>query len=339
MRPKYILIVGQGRSGTNWLLDLLDLSVMTHCRNEPNKLETSLFSQLPSPLVRQSLDDVFGQKWNQAIASAALKMSGRDRIGNTGKSHLYELVRQFGGSYVLSKKKWRLLVSLVMPSLRQTDWLVPWWFANLHALEEASTVLKLNQIPAWAEWVLRNHSAILVIHIVRHPAGFLNSWRKRYLAKHDSVKVRRSNEERLTKIADSDKRWAKLFGNVRAMTLDELELWYWRYASETIDIAGDGQANYLRIIYEDLVSDTLKISKQLYEKCDLPWTLAIETGVFKSASSSNLIATAWRKNLLPEQISVVKKVMAGSFMSKWWDDFLEPEIVNFKANNVSLTEF
>ncbi len=112
MRPKYILIVGQGRSGTNWLLDLLDLSVMTHCRNEPNKLETSLFSQLPSPLVRQSVDDVFGQKWNQAIASAALKMSGRDRIGNTGKSHLYELVRQFGGAYVLSKKKLRLLVSL-----------------------------------------------------------------------------------------------------------------------------------------------------------------------------------------------------------------------------------
>ncbi len=294
---------------------------------------TSLFSQLPSPLVRQSFDDVFGQQWNQAIASAALKMSGRDRLGSTGKSHLYELVRQFGGAYVLSKRKLRLLFSLVMPSLRQPDWVVPWWFANLHALEQASTVLKLNQIPAWAEWVLRNNSATIVIHIVRHPAGFLNSWRKRYLAEQDSVKVRRSNEERLTKIADSDERWAKLFGNVRAMTLDELELWYWRYASETIDVAGDGQANYLRIIYEDLVSDTLKVSKQLYEKCDLPWTLAIEKAIFNSASCSNLIATAWRKNLMPEQISVVKKVMAGSFMSQWWDDF------NFKPDNVSFTEF
>ena len=37
MNPRrYVLIAGQGRSGTNWLLQILDLSSQTHCRNEPN---------------------------------------------------------------------------------------------------------------------------------------------------------------------------------------------------------------------------------------------------------------------------------------------------------------
>jgi len=30
----FILILGQGRPGTNWLFDLLEVSPYTHCRNE-----------------------------------------------------------------------------------------------------------------------------------------------------------------------------------------------------------------------------------------------------------------------------------------------------------------
>lgn len=318
MDSKYILIVGQGRSGTNWLLDILDLSAKTHCRNEADQLTTSPLAGLSMKRVQLPLDEALGQQWDQAIALASLKMGVRDRIGGTRKYHLYDIVRRFGGAYVFRKKRLRLLLSFLMPSLRQEDWPVPWWFSSPQALEQAFTVFKLNQIPAWTEWLLLNRPDTMIIHIVRHPSGFLNSWQKRYLAQQNSSEVKRTNQERLRQIAEIDANWSQLFGDIEVMTVDESELWYWRYATEKIDAAGNGRANYLRIIYEDLVSDTLKVSKQLYEKCDLPWMLEIETAISNSASSSNLIATAWRKNLLPEEISLVEHVLAGSPMSQWW---------------------
>ncbi|MEQ9482329.1 hypothetical protein [Coleofasciculus sp. F4-SAH-05] len=156
MKPDYILIVGQGRSGTNWLLDLLDLSSETHCRNEGDQLATSPLAQLPSPKVRKPLGDRFGQQWGER------------------------------------------------------------------------------------------------------------------------------------------------FGEVEAMTVDESELWYWCYASETIHSVGEGRSNYVRVIYEDLSTDSLEITKHLYQKCHLPWTKEIEAEVAKSASRANKIATAWYKKLEPE---------------------------------------
>ena len=318
--PDYILIVGQGRSGTNWLLDLLDLSPKTHCRNEADELVTSPLAQLPSPTVRQSQDDSFRQQWDQAIASASLRMGERDRIGTRPKFHLYEPMRRLGGATVLSKRRLRQPLSLVMPSLRQPDWPVPWWFANPYVLRQASVVLKLNQVPAWAEWVLLNRPSALVIHIVRHPGGFLNSWQNRYLASQDSATVKSANEERLRQVAESDARWARLFPEVGAMSIEESELWYWRYATEIIHSAGQGRPNYVPVLYENLVADPLKITKHLYEKCNLPWTAAIEREVSNSASHSNSVATAWYEKLLPEQIEIVKRVLAGSLMSQCWDE-------------------
>ena len=42
----YALLIGQGRSGTNYLLSLLDQSAATHCRNEPDQLDSSALSRL-----------------------------------------------------------------------------------------------------------------------------------------------------------------------------------------------------------------------------------------------------------------------------------------------------
>ncbi|CDN12122.1 hypothetical protein RintRC_6544 [Richelia intracellularis] len=220
-----------------------------------------------------------------------------------------------------------------MPQLNQPDWLIPWWFANSQALEEASTVLKLNQAPAWADWVLNNRSNTTVIHIVRHPGGFLNSWQKRYLKINDTNEVKKANAKRLKQIADIDPYWAKLFGDINAMKVDQSELWYWRYASETIDAAGNGKSNYKRIIYEDLVSDTLTISKQIYEKCNLSWTKEVEASISNSTSNSNVIASAWRKHLNNQQIALVERVVSDSPISHWWSDILPQNAGVFSSKN------
>ena len=42
----YALLLGQGRSGTNYLLHLLNQSPLTHCRNEPDEVEDSALRRL-----------------------------------------------------------------------------------------------------------------------------------------------------------------------------------------------------------------------------------------------------------------------------------------------------
>jgi hypothetical protein len=319
MQPDYILIVGQGRSGTNWLLDLLEISPYTHCRNEPNELDASPLAQLPSPFARQPLGDSFPQEWDQAVALTSLRMGDRDRIAIHPKSHIYEPVRWLGGALVLGKRRVRRLLSPVFPSLGQSEWAVPWWFAHPDALKLASSVLKINMAPGWADWVLRNRPDVLVIHIVRHPGGFLNSMSRRYWADQDITVVKQDNRERLRQIVNYEPEWAERFGDIDAMSVEESELWYWRYASETIHTAGEGRPHYVQLVYEDLVANSIDLAKHVYEKCRLPWTKNIEAEIAKSASSSQAIATAWYKKLEPEQIELVQRILADSFMSDWWE--------------------
>ena len=64
----YALIAGHGRSGTNWLLHLLDRSATTHCRNEPNEIAGNAFAALPTPFVpiADGDADAFAGPWSQA---------------------------------------------------------------------------------------------------------------------------------------------------------------------------------------------------------------------------------------------------------------------------------
>lgn len=315
----YILIVGQGRSGTNWLLDLLDLSPHTHCRNEPDELNNSRLAQLPSPVVRHPLEDSFPSEWDQAVASASLSMGDRDRIATRRKSHVYEPVRRLGGGVVFGKRRVRQFLSPVFPRLGQPEWAVPGWFAHPDALKQALTVLKINMAPAWADWVLRHRPTVLVIHIVRHPGGFLNSMSRRYWADQDITVVKQNNRERLREIVKHEPEWAERFGDIDAMSVEESELWYWRYASETIHTTGEGRANYVQLVYEDLVANPIDVAKHVYDQCHLSWTKDIEAEIAKSASSSNAIATAWYKKLEPEQIELVQRILDGSPLSQWWE--------------------
>jgi hypothetical protein len=322
MKPGYVLIVGQGRSGTNWLLDLLDLSPQTYCRNEANKLPPSPLAQLPSGTVCTPFSSEFGQDWDRAIAAAAMRMGERDRLNLEHKFYIHQ-PHLPGGLFLMAGKRRRQWLSLINRELNQSDWTVPAWLLDLQKLKEATTVFKLNQVPAWARWVLQNRPEVMVIHIVRHPGGFLHSWKSRYSTTLEPEQLRQDNNQRLHRIAaaDPDSHWRSAFGDVETMTIDESELWYWRYTSETIDSVGAGCPNYVRVIYEDLVSNPAAVTKLLYQKCQLPWTDAIEQKVVQESSQSSSIASTWQSKLSSEQLEAIKRVVDGSFICHWWENY------------------
>jgi hypothetical protein len=186
-------------------------------------------------------------------------------------------------------------------------------------------VLKLTIVPGWIVWVLQNRPAAQVLHIVRDPGGFLNSYIKRWLSlQADLEEVTHVNRNILSQIAAHEPDWAERFGNIEGMSLLESELWYWVYCSETIHKAGEGNPRYQLILYGNLVRDPVETSRSLYQDCGLEWDDSIEQAIRRSSQRSGEIATAWQHALDAEQIALVERILEQSAMRTWWSEDESP---------------
>ncbi|MFA9479094.1 sulfotransferase [Phycisphaerales bacterium AB-hyl4] len=315
--PPYILILGHGRSGTNWLLSLLDHSPRTHCRNEPNELGGEPWQRLPSPWVCQPLDhDAVAPHWDAAVAWSAARVGQRDHRLPDTKAHVHQWARPLGLDRMMKGPKLRRAVSVAQPTLAEPEWQPPRWWARPDALTAAVPVLKLNQVPAWACWSLAHRPDAMHVHIVRHPGGFLNSYRNRWLAHHDRDTVTRLNRDRLHQIAAVDDTWATRFDDIHTLTAEAAELWFWRYAAEMIHRLGESRPNYHLLIYEHLAADPVTQTRRLYDACRLDFTPAIERAVQPTASPA--IARAWRNKLTAEDQHLIDTILTDSPLNTFW---------------------
>lgn len=315
----YVLIVGHGRSGTNWLLDLFDLSPRTHCRNEPYGIDSSPFAQLPSRHFRKQEQPELETMWDEAVRFTAFRMGERDHSVRARKEHLHDTSLRLHLPELLGRRKVRRMLGLAFRSLRASEWLLPRWLGSRGALAQATPVMKFVQAPGWLVWVLEKRPCAQVAHIVRHPGGFLNSWRKRYLSKHDYQSVLAANRARLRSLAESDNTWAERLAHLQQMSADESELWYWRYSTETIHQAGAKSGRYHLVIYEQLVTDTIGTTRRLYQECGLAWCNGIQKAIRTRASGSASIAAAWRTSLSAADLELVARILKGSRMQNWWE--------------------
>lgn len=186
------------------------------------------------------------------------------------------------------------------------------------------TVLKCDQVPGWARFVLEHDSARgRVVQIVRHPGGFLRSWRQHYLAEGDVAEVRRANVARLKQVAGVDPAFAAVMGDPASHDLDESELWYWRYSVELIEAAGQAllpaQNAYRRILFEELALDPLGGTREVYGWLDLDWTPDIEESVAALSKGSLTIARRAIEGLSAAERDTIDRILSGSVMEHWWD--------------------
>lgn len=317
----YCIIAGHGRSGTNWLLELLDLSSQTFCRNEPYGSETSPLRELDEDrFVNRTDQTALDRRWDDAVLWTANHMGERDRPIVVPKDHVYPVSRTLGLYRMVRGPRYRKVLRSILPSLRGGEWRPPSWVFNRARLAEALPVLKLVSSPGWLVYVLKRRPRACVLHIVRHPGGYLNSWANRYRSENDEGMILRLNRARLEVVAQEDPAWADRFGDIARMTTEESELWFWRYATETIDRAGQGKPAYHRIVYEELTSSPVPIVKRCYEDCGLEWSQDIEQAVVSASQVSRGIAAKWRKRLREDQIDLVSRILEGSPMNKCWTE-------------------
>lgn len=315
---RYVLIAGTGRSGTNWLLEILDQSRQTHCRNEPNGCAGSAFSRLPHGLVESpALAEELERAWDDSVARTARSFGVRDHAIPVPKVHFSRMAQRLGLARLARAKRPRRALGRVLPSPLAEEWPIPPWVMSRRPEGPTLPVLKVLGRTGWMTWALRNRPEAHVIHIVRHPGGFLNSMMKRVWSRTSIEDVARSNRELLQVVA-TDPAWAARFGDLDAISPLEAEIWFWRYATETLHRAGAGNPRYQLIIYEDLAANPVEVSRAVYRGCGLDWDEAIEGRIRQMSNQSRAIARAWRDRLNPDQVAHVERILGGSPVCDWW---------------------
>jgi hypothetical protein len=318
-RP-YLLILGHGKSGSKRLLRLFDVSEWTHCRCEPNELPRSPFRRLWSAHVGGARQEAELEAcWDDAVSWASARMGGRDSLPSPRKAFFGGLGYRVGIDRLFKYRRARSLVGLVVPSMRGAEWTVPAWLSDADAFRRALTVLKLGPAPAWAPWVMRNRPEAKVVHVVRHPGGFLHAYRARWLANTDEELTARANRLRLRTIVRDEPAWAPVFGDIDAMNASEAELWFWRYSTETTQRAGGGQSRFRLVRDEDVVARPLEVVRSLYAWSGLRVTEQVEGYVGRMAAQWRDRSAPWRRMLDLADVALVERVLEGSVMHDWWD--------------------
>ncbi len=330
---KYALIVGNGRSGSNWLVDIFDASPFTHCRLSPWLVSNSSYHQLLTPTELAQDDSAMAQKWEEFISSSRIRRGARDQMIETPKHHIHPIAQNLGISYHLMRPKVRKILSVMFPELVEDEWVMPDWMGDLEKLKQAYAIIKIDspEISWITQWVVENRPQVPILHLIRHPGGFLNSGISRFFSQLDTAKT--ESEIRLYKgtlrtAVSLEPEWSSIIGDIEAMSLIESVMWFWRYSNEKIYLAGQGKPSYMRIVYENLAENILSQAKEIYAFCGLPWDKMTENRIIegsketrweKLSGTSIDVSKAWEKKLTPEHKLLVEKVLAGSVMQDWWD--------------------
>lgn len=243
------------------------------------------------------------------------------------KDHFSSAAQRLGLLRLARGKRLRKVTGVVFSTARREEWPIPSWVVDKGQVNLSLPIHKLNMVPGWIVWVLRNRPDAHVVHIVRHPGGYLNSLTKRLWSKLDMGKVEQDNRERLAQIAARDPIWSERFGDLAALSPVETELWYWRYASETIHQTGAENPRYQLVKYEELTRNPIEISRSVFQGCGVDWNGAIEQGVRQMSVESQAIAAAWRDRLNAEHVAMVERVLYDSPMRVWWRDLDEGGIM------------
>lgn len=315
------MIAGHGRSGTNWLLEILNYSPLTICRNELNEYPGSSFEQLGSPYVAELPSTQLSAAWLAAASEARYHMGERDELFPRVEKHYFRRVPHvLGLNRLMMRRSLRRLLSTVYPAFGGSEWRIPGVLIHRDRLAAAQTILKINQAPGWITHLLNHHPNVGIVHIIRHPAGMLRSWRNRYLYTQDADAVRRDSIDRLLFVCRNDPAFAQSnrLSNFEEMSVEELELWFWRYSSEKVDQLGCNRPNYRRVIFGDLAAKPELHSAAIYQFCGLEYSSAVRARIAESSQRSVSIARRWQTEPHSTDYALIEKVLSGSPLKGIW---------------------
>ncbi len=265
-----VLVSGNGRSGSNRILDMLDASSETVCRNEPHAIEGGQFFEFDGRLFEEDLSFEKIQRMRQTFENALYRRSQRDRLNFKHKNFINRLGR--ASSVPMSKARFRNSLHALGVLQSPNEWTLLDRSLKKDLLARAVLVLKLPNAPAWCCAMAKENPNCLIVHNVRSPVEFLQSWYNRFIKTGVGFSSFEENFEDIPRIlsffgrADSERLRETTEENVI-----EANLWRWRYVNEKLLEVSDLPRQYKRVTYRDVGRDPLGTAESLYNFCGLPF--------------------------------------------------------------------
>ena len=312
------MISGKGRSGSNRLLDILDLSEITACRNEPDEADGGWLSGFGFQLFDDQLQKPDVVELHRELIAAGHIRSDRDRFNRSEKQFLTPIGKSL--LPVMARRKLRTLAHCAGLMRNPLEWKLPQAAINDNPI---LPILKLNARPIWAEQVAKIDPGLRVVHNIRQPWKYLNSWYNRFIANQDTLAA--SFTEHFADVPllleyygrnDS----ARLReGNIENIV--EVELWRWRYVNERLMKLDTENARYLMVTYEDIDAHPVSAAHQIYEFLDLDISPKVEEGI--ANLKNTLFAEPHKNNLDADLVSkLMTRVLAQSPLDQAFKDGL-----------------
>lgn len=344
---KQVIIYGNGRSGSNILLDCLDLDPMTHCRNEPHAYKLSPIQQIIKP-EDENLDAYMSQYWDNIVDWMSSRWGPRDRNHPEAPAKVYyqELVQKLGIPKLLIKhNRARRFLSFIYPEF---DTLEEYRFPSflfVRGWEEITiqvfkiiTYLEANHL----SWIWQNRPNVKTVHIVRYPLGFLQSldqrlYKKKVDEQHFHVQNRLNLLNRLHNAAKVGLHFPLTDKEIESLSNLEVIIWNWLIFNESLYKLGEDKKQNLVVTYEQLLTNGKEVVKQVFEHCNLQWTEAQEKSVQKTFVTSAFKALSFQSYWSEEDKKLAESILSHSSIKHLWDDALW-ERLNLLAENQSKKE-
>lgn len=316
-----VFVVGSGNSGCKRILRILDFSPVTHCRNDVDLPSGSPLRSVLESISQYAINHAdalqLDQQWDYAVEWCSKHRGSSDIRPIPPKDYDVHILRLLGLYRLLDSPKLHCLIRA--PSCRAGD--IEWLVRNRNSqFKHSLPVLKINQAPAIAKWLISNRPKCKLVHVVRHPAGFLHSWERRVLARLDPISVRRDNINRLKEIAELNPEIGNRFGDIESLTAVEAELYFWLYETETIYEAGQKTAQYRRILDEQLYTSPKELAQQLYTFCGLSWGHVVDSMLKQKSGEWRNKYSPWRDLVSVSQVEFIEKLLDNSTIRAWWQE-------------------
>ncbi|MDJ0787923.1 MAG: sulfotransferase [Myxococcota bacterium] len=322
-------MVGNGRSGSNWLLGILDASALTHCRSEPEDIPGSPIHGLPRPSAKD-LDPELGPAWARFVRWTRTTVGERDHPPAVDKAYYRSLANRLGLAAMhrrpgLNRLKRRLLGPLYRAERAPSRLLV-----SPRRLREAPCIMKLNDFhAAHVKAVLALDPELRVIHLVRHPGGFLDSALRRFFGALSEAELA-EEKARYRRLLEEGRRAGVYAEDVLEGVGEELVavvMRFWSANNQAIAEIAGAMPRYMRVLYEEMAARPLAAAAAVYAHVGLPFDdeqrarieqLSGENVWGDLAGSPVDVSRRWRERLGTAHRNLVDRELARTSMAAWW---------------------
>jgi hypothetical protein len=271
---RLLLLFGTPRSGTTWLGKIFDSHPLTLYKHEPDRSLPLSFAP--------SVDEA--EKWRIPVESFVRRLSDQN------SAHTSARLPVFSKSYrsTVAQPVHRLSV-FAAGGASSLGWKLPVLQCADLTRPGIRVVWKSTDSLGRLGVIARLIGQCRIIHIVRHPCGYIASVLRGEAQGKFLSSVRTSEDYGIIQILIDTPR-----GHLRKLTVEQMRrlhpvermAWIWVLLNEKAEDDTAGDPRRISVCYEDVCRDPFKKARELFSFCGLDWNLQTE-GFIKASTQGS----------------------------------------------------